>query len=105
MSTRATIKIEGVEFAKVYKHWDGYPGATLEWLKAFNKDFEEKRGTDSSYKFAQLLRSSARDVEKYDLDDSNYTGWGVIEYDAQCGEDYEYMLYNDGKVTYKSSFV
>ena len=98
MATRATIKVEGVNYAKVYKHWDGYPDATLPWLKDFNKDFKENRGSDPEYKFAQLLRSSARDVEKYGLGPSKYTGWGVLPFDANVGEEYEYILKNDGTV-------
>lgn len=42
MATRAVIKIEGVNFAQIYKHWDGYPEATLPWLEAFNSSFERK---------------------------------------------------------------
>ena len=104
MATRATIKIEGVYFAKVYKHWDGYPEATLDWLIEFNRDFKENRGEDPSYKFAQLLRSSQRDAEKFTLDTNKHTGWGVVEFHDNCGEDYEYTLKRDGDVTYKELF-
>ena len=100
MSTNATIIIEGAEFAKVYKHWDGYPESTLKWLEDFNSNFAEERGEDPDYKFAQLLRSSVRDGEKYNLDDSSTTGWGVLTMDDYKG-DYEYTLHNDGSVTYK----
>lgn len=100
MATRATIKIEGLDFAKVYKHFDGYPSATLEWLQEFNKEFTDKRGDDENYKFAQLLRSSYRDAEKYNLDNSICSGWGVMPYDCECCEDYEYTLHSDGTVTY-----
>ena len=100
MATRATIKIEGINFAKLYKHFDGYPNATLKWLEDFNKDFFDNRGDDPEYKFAQLLRSSVRDSYRFDLDDSKYTGWGIVDYDAVAGENYEYTLLNDGSVTY-----
>ena len=77
MATRATIKIEGVKYAKVYKHFDGYPLATL-------------------------LRNSAFDAVRYDLDKSEFTGWGVIAYNDSYGEEYEYTLKIDGTVTYKT---
>ena len=99
MATRCTIKVEGVTYAKVYKYWDGYPEATLGWLEDFNMDFQEHRGIDPQYKFAQLLRSSLADSEKYGLDSSRYTGWGVMAYMDDAGEDYEYTLNNDGTVT------
>lgn len=100
MATRATIKIKGITFAKVYKHWDGYPSATLEWLKHFNKNFVDQRGQDPEYKFAQLLRSSSKDAEMFDLDNSEVTGWGVIPYNADFREEFEYTLENDSSVTY-----
>ena len=100
MSTNAVIKVEGVDFAKVYKHWDGYPSATLEWLETFNKEFTQTRGDDPQYKFAQLLRSSERDGDRFELDRSKHTGWGVVPYNENWG-DYEYTLHSDGTVTYK----
>ena len=54
MATRCTIKIEGIDYAKVYKHWDGYPDATLRWLEEFNRNFSKNRGDDPAYKLAQL---------------------------------------------------
>ena len=101
MGTRCTIKVEGVNFSKVYKHWDGNPGSTLGWLEDFNKCFTDKRGVDSSYKFAQLLRSSSKKADEFDLDPNEFTGWGVEPYDAYVGEEYEYTLKNSGEVTYK----
>jgi len=99
MSTRATIKIEGVEFAKVYKHWDGYPERTLPFLEKFNKDFAEQRGNDPDYKFAQLLRATKRLEQEFGLDDSDYTGWGVVSFQSDCGEEFEYTLHSDGTVS------
>ena len=101
MGTACTIKIENVKYAKLYKHFDGYPEGTLNWLEDFNKDFVENRGIDPEYKFAQLLRDSAINAEKYKLDNSEYTGWGIIKYDVSYGEEYEYILKNDGSVKYK----
>jgi hypothetical protein len=98
MATRATIQLEGYTVAKLYKHWDGYPSATLQWLEEFNNDFVENRGDDPSYKFAQLIRSSAFDCEKYGLDPSRHTGWGVIEFIGDSGDEYQYRLMNDGTV-------
>jgi len=100
MSTSATITVEGVTFAKVYKHFDGDPKSTLPWLKEFNRRFTAKRGNDPEYKFAQLLRSSSKDGEQYHLDRSEFTGWGVVEFDEE-GSNYEYALKQDGSVTYK----
>lgn len=102
MATRCEIKIEGIKYAKVYKHWDGSPESTLGWLEDFNKDFTKNRGDDPQYKFAQLLRSSARDQEKYNLDPSLHTGWGVLPYDSDCWSEYTYTLKTDGTVEVKS---
>jgi hypothetical protein len=101
MATRCTIKIQGLTYAKVYKHWDGYPDDMLPWLTAFNTAFAKERGDDCQYKFAQLLRSSCRDASEFDLDNSIFTGWGVVGYRADMGQEYEYILKKDGTVTYK----
>ena len=99
MSTNAIIKVEGVQYAMVYKHWDGYPDATLPWLQDFNTRFFTKRGDDPEYKFAQLLRDSAMSAEQYDLDPSTETGWGVFSYgEPPVGAEYEYILKRDGSV-------
>jgi hypothetical protein len=102
MATRSVIKVEGFTTAQLYKHWDGYPDSTLPWLEKFNREFTEKRGDDKSYKFAQLIRSSVFMQEEFGLDSSTETGWGVVGYDADCGEEFVYTLHNDGTVTYKS---
>ena len=100
MATRAIISIEGFTTARLYKHFDGAPAHTLPWLEAFNKDFTENRGDDPEYKFAQLLRSSIRDAEEFNLDKSKHTGWGVIPNSAfdNCGAQYYYRLMNNGTV-------
>jgi hypothetical protein len=95
MATRCTIKIEGVDFAKIYKHYDGYPEGMEDWLNDFNSKFNKKRGHDPNYKFAQLLRFSQREGEKFGLDMSETTGWGVVPFDAFCWEEYEYLLTNE----------
>ncbi len=98
MATRATIYVDGIDTVKVYKHWDGYPKATLPWLCAFNKAFTKERGDNPDYKFAQLLRSSAFDSVKYKLDASAHTGWGVVPINADMSEEHEYHLLADGTV-------
>lgn len=100
MATRSIIKIEGVNFAKIYKHWDGYPEGMLEWLKAFNEEFSKNRGVDTTYKFAQVLRFAVVNAEKYNLDANLFTGWGVVDFNSNWGEEYEYTLHDDGTVTY-----
>jgi hypothetical protein len=97
MSTNAVIRVEGQDNIEVYKHWDGYPDSTLPWLKDFNEDFKENRGDDPDYKLAQLLRSSARDAEEFDLDPSKHTGWAVVVAKSY-GWEYRYTLNKDGTV-------
>ncbi len=98
MSTNASIKVSGVNYCKVYKHWDGYPEATLPFLKKFNKEFTEKRGVDPEYKMAQLLRATSKYGESFGLDMSEDTGWGVVGFNDYNGS-YEYILEDDGSVT------
>ena len=98
MATRCTIKVEGIKFCKVYKHWDGYPEHMLPWLEAFNSMFTKDRGVDPEYKLAQLLRFAAVNAEEYGLDLSETTGWGIVSYSDNCGADYEYTLNADGSV-------
>lgn len=99
MATRSTISVVGVTYASVYKHWDGYPSATLPWLEKFNKEFSQRRGDDPQYKFAQLLRSSVLMGDEFGLDDSTETGWGVVPFGVT--EEYNYFLHPDGSVTYE----
>lgn len=101
MATRAIIKIEGIDFAQVYKHWDGDPECTLPFLTEFNREFFEGRGEDPVYKFAQLLRATVKKAEKFNLDDREFTGWGVTAIDVDYGQDFEYTLKHDGTVTCK----
>ena len=101
MSTSAIIKVEGLSKVCVYKHYDGYPSGTLDWLVNFNKEFSENRGDDPEYKFAQLLRDSVFSADLYDLDKSKYTGWGVIVHVQDLSYDFVYTLHKDGTVTYK----
>ena len=95
MATRCIIKIKGSSIV-LYKHWDGHPKSTLPWLKAFLNDFTTKRGIDTEYLAAQLVRSSALDAAKYGLDDSRHTGWGLLvaakQEHIEIGQEYEYEL-------------
>ena len=103
MATRATIIVEGFDKVMVYKHWDGYPEAMTAWLMDFNQRFKEARGTQPNvghYKFAQLLRSSVIDAEKFDLYIDKYTGWGVYPINTAMNQEYEYTLHLDGDVSY-----
>ena len=102
MATRATIIVEGQPSVKAYKHWDGYEEATLPWLEEFNRTFAATRGDDPDYKLAQLLRSSAWDADKFNLDKSRDTGWGIVPIDADVWEEYEYHLHGDGRLTVKT---
>ena len=101
MGTRAIIQVEGFTVCSLYKHYDGYPEATLAWLQAFNKKFAVEHGNDLPYKFAQLVRSSAFDCEEFNLDGSKITGWGIYPYYTYAGQDFEYLLKADGTVSYK----
>jgi len=109
MSTRSIIRVEGMKGICVYKHWGGYPENTLPWLKEFNKSFTEERTFDDpEYKFAQLLRSSAFDCEKFNLGKDRATGWGVIilngNIDIPCDIAYAYTLKKDGTVKVYSPY-
>lgn len=103
MATRAVIIVPGIP-VKLYKHWDGYPSGTLPWLEKFNKKFTQERGIDPNYKFAQLIRSSVRMAEEFNLDLSHHTGWGVMKINVRCGEEYTYTLQDDGTVTYECMY-
>ena len=102
MSTNAVIRIESYKTAELYKHWDGYPEGVIEWLRNFNEDFIKHRGNDNPYKFAQLIRSSAFDAEKYNLDDDRHTGWGVYPR-GQAYYDFIYILKKDGSVEVRTA--
>ena len=102
MGTRCTVRIEGINYAEVYIHWDGYPEHMLPWLGGFNQRFAKMRGDDPQYKFAQLLRSSVRNARKYGLDRSNFTGYGVMKFGECCDAEYVYTLKKNGTLTYKT---
>ena len=68
----------------------------LDWLNEFNDGFNKKRGENPEYKFAQCLRFAQREGDRFDLDQSKYTGWGVIGYDEGYYADYEYTLKKEG---------
>jgi hypothetical protein len=94
MATRAVIEIDGMDVC-LYKHWDGYPSATLPWLLNFVDKFDRD---DKEYMFAQLIRSSAFDAEEFNLDKSRATGWGVVRCSEDCWEQYRYII-KDKKVS------
>ena len=98
MATRALITIDGMDKIGIYKHWDGYPEATLPWLEKFHKDYLDNRGWDPEYELAQLLRSSIADAEEFELDKSKYIGWGIVDLSTgdEYGAEYEYILVKDG---------
>lgn len=97
MSTNACIIVEGISYAKVYKHWDGGVDNTLPWLTKFAEEFYNDRGSDPQYMFAQLLRSSVRDADEFKLDDSKVTGWGIVDRGATF--EYNYIVHKNGKVS------
>lgn len=102
MGTKSLIRIEGIEYAQVYKHWDGHPDHMIPWLTAFNQDFTAERGIDAAYKFAQLLRFAALNAEEYNLDKSKYTGWGLVDYNQEYDANYIFTLKHNGTVTVKT---
>lgn len=99
MGTRAVIRVEGLNACELYKHWDGGPESTEPWLNAFNKEFKDARGDDATYKFAALVRSSVFRAKEFNLDDSEFTGWGVSK-QGENSWNYLYVLKKDGTVTY-----
>ena len=101
MSTPCTIAIAGLDFAQLYVHWDGDPDHMLPWLKSFNSGFAAARGDDPEYKFAQLLRDSVREAERFNLNPSDYTGYGVVQKGPDMGAQYHYALHADGSVTWE----
>lgn len=98
MSTNAVIRVEGFKVAELYKHWDGHSRETLPWLKEFNERISAEENVLPSEKFAQLLRSSAKDGEKFRLDPSIHTGWGVLP-QGRGSYQYLYVLKADGTVS------
>jgi len=113
MATRSIVTVTGTNIA-LYKHWDGYPtvkGKDSDWLKfliAFNRMFAKQRGVDPSYKIAQLLRRTAHYEKRFNLDESYYTGYGLIFYNKTtdkvvASEEYVYTLHDDGSVTYREA--
>ena len=98
MSTRALIKVEGLNIA-LYKHYDGYPDGILPWLEDFYKTFFSKRKDDSSYCLAQLIRSTTN--PRYKLVPSDITGYGIVMATDDCGQEYEYTLTAKGTIEVK----
>lgn len=92
MGNRSIIRVVGVNYAEVYKHWDGSLHNMLPWLTNFVQDFKSYRGKDPEYCLAQLLRSSAKMAKEFRLDDSDYTGYGVVPFGSIMGQDFIYTL-------------
>lgn len=92
MGTRAMIQIEGANYAKIYKHWDGCPEHMLPWLEKFAAEFVAERPSDAEYMFAQLLRSSVTMCEEFKLDKSTSTGWGIVPFGESMGAEYFYRI-------------
>jgi hypothetical protein len=97
MATRAIIHMDDKTIG-IYKHWDGYPEATLPWLEEFHEDFLKNQGWDPEYELAQLLRSTVRFQKKYGLDNDLYTGWGITTLEDASWIDYVYTLQKDGLI-------
>lgn len=94
-------KGKGVFPAAIYKSRDGNPDRTLKWLEDFNEEFCKHRPEDYYNKFAQLLRSSAWDSEKYNLGNDRLHEWSVMPEDYTWGAKHLYTLNIDGSVSYK----
>ena len=92
MATTSLITIENMEDIAIYKHYDGHPQEMLIWLKDFHVDFIDNIGWNPSYELAQVLKSSARDHEKYNgLDNDKYFGWGIVK-TKEYSSNYKYVL-------------
>ena len=101
MSTRANIIVEDSNVV-IYKHWDGYPEATLPHLKTFKKRFNKDRGYDPEYEIAQIVREFARvDTIDETLEGHNesqwYLGWGLSDV-LNSAVEYIYYLRKKGSV-------
>ena len=94
MGTHCSIQVEGMPEVVLYKHYDGYPDEMQKPLEEFNKDFNDKRGPEAGYKFAQLVRQSAELFDSHE----KYTGWGVYSGDLLF-VNFKYVLKVDGSVT------
>lgn len=92
MGTNAVIRVDNSEVGvELYKHYDGYPDATLPWLEKFASEFIRERGCDPTYMMAQLVRSSVSMADEFNLDNSTATGWGIGCTDS-FGYDYLYLI-------------
>lgn len=104
MATTSLITIEDMEDIAIYKHYDGHPQEMLIWLKDFHVDFIDNIGWNPSYELAQVLKSSARDHEKYNsLDNDKYFGWGIVK-TKEYSTNYKYVLCKDRIKVFKYDF-
>ena len=98
------IFIEGISYAKIYKHNNEFytPERMREKLEAFNQEFTEERGEEADYKFAQLIKQS-NTIFKEDLKvEEKFEGWGVLQYEEFCNSSHRYILHLDGTVSYEN---
>lgn len=98
MSTRSNIVFcndEGVEFARLYKHWDGYTSNVLPLLERFFDAVLEDASADT--RFGDPVYLSARFVV-FHADETrggslNFTGIGVVPGgESWGGPTYEYRV-------------
>jgi len=101
MLNPTVVRINGFNTIEIYIHRVISQDLFLKWLNEFNSGFAKQRGNDSSYKFAQLLRSSVFDADKFALDKNILYGWEVLKTNSadESYFDYLYVLNNDGTVS------
>lgn len=90
MATRCLINVKGYKIS-LYIHYDGYPKHIIPWLFDFSTRFIENRGNDPDYFLAQLLRDSVYSGEKFGLDESKFTGYGLFAHTRGLDVGQEYM--------------
>lgn len=96
----AVVRVQGLPQVELFVHRVISVDLFEEWLREFNEAFCNERGFDPQYKFAQLLRSSVFDADKFAIDTNCIYGWEVL---PQCNiedssHDYLYILNNDGTI-------
>ena len=100
MPTRAFVRVENFHLCGLYKHSGGSPENILPFLEEFNKKFTKERGVDNEQKMAQLLRATMKRAKKYKFDTSLEYGYALFPVGADLGQEFEYLLKEDGSVIY-----
>lgn len=95
MSTRAQIKVDGIDNVYVYKHSDGYPDGehgVLAWLVPYVTKFLNNRGWDDEFLLARIMYEGMKidEAAQAEYRSSNnsklntrlnaiydFTGWGI----------------------------